>query len=59
MKLCERWRHIQRNKILDRLSSVRKVKYIVPANANKFNIEYGMEEIDGQDTRKLFEVLMK
>lgn len=47
------------NDILDRLSSVRKVKYIVSANTNKFNIEYGMEEIEDKNTSKLFEILMK
>lgn len=47
------------NDILDRLASVRKVKYIAPKTSNKFNIEYGMEEIEDEETRKLFEVLMK
>ncbi len=47
------------NDILDRLSSVRKVKYIVPKTENKFDIEYGMEEIEDKETKKLFEVLMK
>jgi len=47
------------NDILDRLSSIRKVKYIIPKTKNKFNIEYGMEEIEDEATRKLFEVLMK
>lgn len=47
------------NDILERLASVRKVKYIVPNTKNEFNIEYGMEEIEDEETRKLFEVLMR
>ena len=47
------------NEIMDRLTEIRKVKYIYPENKkNKYDIKYELEEIEDKDIGKLFNILM-
>lgn len=47
------------SEIYNRLSEIRKVKYIYPGKQkNKYDIKHELEEIDDKETQKLFNLLM-
>ena len=47
------------SEIYNRLSEIRKVKYIYPGKQkNKYDIKHELEEIEDKKTQKLFNLLM-
>lgn len=46
------------NEIFERLTEIRKVKYISPNTSKKYAVEWQIEEIENKDTERLFKLLM-
>lgn len=46
------------NDILERLSEIRKVKYIYPNISKKYDVGYRLEEIEDKNSENLFNILM-